>query len=104
MLTFSVSKKMKINDYFNNLSNINGINLPIFSYDGNFLKKNGLKEGTIIGRTLKIIESEWIKIPFYRTEFDNFGSEALLFWNHLLSLSFLFKATRNTKHTPAAHK
>ena len=64
MLTFSVSKKMKINEYFNNLSNINGINLPIFSYDGNFLKKNGLKEGTIIGRTLKIIESEWIKNNF----------------------------------------
>ena len=64
MLTFSVSKKMKINEYFNNLSNINGINLPIFSYDGNFLKKNGLKEGSIIGRTLKIIESEWIKNNF----------------------------------------
>tara|TARA_B100000965_G_scaffold31090_1_gene23069 strand:- start:3313 stop:4569 length:1257 start_codon:yes stop_codon:yes gene_type:complete len=64
MLTFSVSKKMKINEYLNNLSNINGINLPIFSYDGNFLKKNGLKEGTIIGRTLKIIESEWIKNNF----------------------------------------
>ena len=64
MLTFSVSKKMKINEYLNNLSNINGINIPIFSYDGNFLKKNGLKEGTIIGRTLKIIESEWIKNNF----------------------------------------
>ena len=64
MLTFSVSKKMKINEYLNNLSNINGINLPTFSYDGNFLKKNGLKEGTIIGRTLKIIESEWIKNNF----------------------------------------
>ena len=64
MLTFSVSKKMKINEYLNNLSNINGINLPIFSYDGNFLKKNGLREGTIIGRTLKIIESEWIKNNF----------------------------------------
>ena len=64
MLTFSVSKKMKINEYLNNLSNINGINLPIFSYDGNFLKKNGLKEGSIIGRTLKIIESEWIKNNF----------------------------------------
>ena len=64
MLTFSVSKKIKINEYLNNLSNINGINLPIFSYDGNFLKKNGLKEGTIIGRTLKIIESEWIKNNF----------------------------------------
>ena len=64
MLTFSVSKKMKINEYLNNLNNINGINLPTFSYDGNFLKKNGLKEGTIIGRTLKIIESEWIKNNF----------------------------------------
>ena len=63
-LSFSVSKKMKINEYLSTLNNINTLNLPIFSYDGNFLKKNGLKEGTIIGRTLKIIESEWIKNNF----------------------------------------
>ena len=37
-------------------------------------------------------------------KFKILGSFILLFSNHFLSLSFLFKATRKTKHTPAAHK
>ena len=64
ILGFLVKKKMTIDEYSRNLDNINKSNVPHFSYDGNFLKKNGLKEGTIIGKTLKIIESEWIKNNF----------------------------------------
>jgi len=64
ILSFSVETKMTIDEYLRNLSNINKSNVPYFSYDGNFLKKNGLKEGAIIGETLKIIESEWIKNNF----------------------------------------
>jgi hypothetical protein len=64
ILSFSAKTKMTIDEYLRNLSNINKSNVPYFSYDGNFLKKNGLKEGAIIGETLKIIESEWIKNNF----------------------------------------
>ena len=31
-----------------------------FDYDGNYLKQKGMKEGASIGKTLKLIENEWI--------------------------------------------
>lgn len=38
--------------------------IPIFPYDGNYLKKKGIEEGVVIGKTLKLIESEWINNDF----------------------------------------
>jgi len=64
ILYFSNSKKVKLQDYLDILNNINKINIPKFSFDGNYLKEKGMKEGALIGKTLKLIESEWLDNDF----------------------------------------
>ena len=64
ILYFSNNKKMKLNDYFDTLNNIKKMNIPNFPFDGNFLKNKGMKEGALIGKTLKLIEDEWLENNF----------------------------------------
>ena len=68
ILYFSNFKKVKLQDYLNVLSNINKIDMPKFSFDGNYLKKKGMKEGALIGKTLKLIEKEWLDNEFQISE------------------------------------
>jgi len=68
ILYFSNFKKVKLQDYLNVLNNINKIDMPKFSFDGNYLKKKGMKEGALIGRTLKQIEKEWLDNEFQISE------------------------------------
>ena len=68
ILYFSNFKKVKLQDYLNALNNINKIDMPKFSFDGNYLKKKGMKEGALIGRTLKLIEKEWLDNEFQISE------------------------------------
>ena len=68
ILYFSNFKKVKLQDYLNVLNNINKIDMPKFSFDGNYLKKKGMKEGALIGRTLKLIEKEWLENEFQISE------------------------------------
>ena len=64
ILYFSSSKKVKLKDYLSILDNINKLDIPKLSFDGNYLKEKGMKEGALIGKTLKLIESEWINNNF----------------------------------------
>ena len=68
ILYFSNFKKVKLQDYLNTLNNINKIDMPKFSFDGNYLKKKGMKEGALIGKTLKLIEKEWLDNEFQISE------------------------------------
>ena len=68
ILYFSNFKKVKLQDYLNTLNNINKIDMPKFSFDGNYLKEKGMKEGALIGRTLKLIEKEWLDNEFQISE------------------------------------
>ena len=63
-LYFASIKKAKLIDYLNVLNNINNQDIPKFSFDGNYLQKKGMKEGTLIGKTLKLIEDEWLDNDF----------------------------------------
>jgi len=38
--------------------------VPKFKIDGDYLKKNGMREGESLGRALKLIEKEWINNNF----------------------------------------
>ena len=38
--------------------------IHIFTIDGEYLMRNGMKEGSAIGKVLKIIEEEWITNGF----------------------------------------
>ena len=64
ILNFTSNKKMKIKNYLDVLNNIKKIDIPKFSFDGNYLKEKGMKEGALIGKTLKLIESEWLDNNF----------------------------------------
>ena len=68
ILYFSNFKKVKLQDYLNALNNINKIDMPKFSFDGNYLKEKGMKEGALIGKTLKLIEKEWLDNEFQISE------------------------------------
>ena len=64
MLYFLNNKRVKLKDYLNILDNINKLNIPNLSFDGNYLKEKGMKEGVLIGKTIKLIEKEWIDNDF----------------------------------------
>ena len=38
--------------------------MPKFPFDGHYLKDKGIKDGVKIGRTLKLLEDEWLKNDF----------------------------------------
>ncbi len=63
-LYFVTNKKVKYKNYLDLINNIKKIDIPKFSFDGNYLKKKGMKEGALIGKTLKLIESEWLDNNF----------------------------------------
>ncbi len=63
-LYFASNQKVKLKNYLNVLDNIKKINIPKFLFDGNYLKENGMKEGALIGKTLKQIENEWLDNDF----------------------------------------
>ena len=63
-LYFASTKKAKLRDYLNVLNNIKKQDIPKFSFDGNYLKAKGMQEGALIGKTLKLIEDEWLNNDF----------------------------------------
>ena len=63
-LYFASTKKAKLRDYLNVLNNIKKQDIPKFSFDGNYLKEKGMQEGALIGKTLKLIEDEWLDNDF----------------------------------------
>ena len=64
ILYFASTKKAKLKNYLDVLSNIKKLDIPKFSFDGNYLKEKGIQEGALIGKTLKLIESEWLDNDF----------------------------------------
>jgi poly(A) polymerase len=64
VLNFLDNKKLKVKNFLDLLDNIKKLNIPKFAFDGNYLIKNGMKEGALMGKTLKIIENEWLNNNF----------------------------------------
>ena len=60
ILNFVNNSKYKLKDFSEILKNIFQSKVHFFPYDGKYLMKNGMKEGSALGRTLKVIENEWI--------------------------------------------
>ena len=68
VLYFSSIKKEHLKSYSEILNNINKVKIPELCFDGNYLKQKGMKEGSLIGETLKIIEREWLNNNFNITD------------------------------------
>ena len=55
---------MRLDDLNKTIDIIEKIKIPKLIYDGSYLKEKGMKEGAIIGKTLKLIENEWLNNDF----------------------------------------
>ena len=59
-LIFTDNSKITVNDFININKRIINTKIPKFPINGKYLLQNGIKEGSTLGRILKIIEDEWI--------------------------------------------
>ncbi len=64
IINFSCDEKIKLENYLKVFDNINKISVPKFPFDGHYLKDKGIKDGVKIGKTLKLLEDEWLKNDF----------------------------------------
>ena len=64
VLNFVINPKMKFEDFSKTLSRIINSKTHQFAFDGKYLMKNGMKQGSLIGKVLKEIEKEWINNNF----------------------------------------
>tara|TARA_B100000579_G_scaffold433192_1_gene451484 strand:- start:2757 stop:4016 length:1260 start_codon:yes stop_codon:yes gene_type:complete len=64
ILHFFDNSKMSFSDFNKMVTKIEKVKIPKFIYDGHYLKKKGIKEGATIGKTIKLIENEWINNKF----------------------------------------
>ncbi len=68
LLDFVCNPKYKINKFINILNKIKSSKIYKLPFDGKFLVQKGMKEGLMLGKTLKSIESEWLKNNFQISE------------------------------------
>ena len=68
VLNFVINEKLKIKEFSEILKRILKSKTHKFFIDGNYLLKNGIKQGALMGKVLKEIEEEWIKNNFKITK------------------------------------
>ena len=68
ILNYVIDNRIKRKDFFENVKRILQSKKHEFSIDGKYLMKNGMKQGVLIGKVLKIIEKEWLKNNFKITK------------------------------------
>ena len=64
ILFYTSNPKFKQNIFSNILTKILKSEIPKFNITGEHLKQNGMKEGELLGKVLKLIEKEWINNSF----------------------------------------
>ena len=64
ILNYVSNNKYKISDFIKNLKKILNTKIPKFHIDGKYLMRHGMSEGARLGKTLKVIEKEWIDNDF----------------------------------------
>ena len=64
ILNFVINTKIKFEDFSKILNKILKSKIHQFTFDGKYLMKNGMKQGSLIGKVLKEIEKEWINNNF----------------------------------------
>ena len=64
ILKFFDRSKANLDDLNKVIDKIDQTNIPKFIYDGMYLKEKGMKQGALIGKTLKLIEEEWLNSGF----------------------------------------
>ena len=63
-LEFLINKKYVFQNLLNLIKKISSLKIHKFPYDGKYLKKNGMKEGLVLGKVIKNLEREWVENNF----------------------------------------
>ena len=63
-MEFLINKKYLLQNLMNLQKKISNSKIRKFPYDGKYLKKNGMKEGLVLGKVIKILEKEWVENNF----------------------------------------
>ena len=64
ILNYATNSKYEFKNFAETLKKILKSKVHVFQIDGKYLMQNGMKEGSTLGRVLKIIEGEWIDNSF----------------------------------------
>ena len=64
IINFTINSKIKIDEFSETLNLVLKSDIPKLHVNGEYLKKNGMKEGDSLGKVLKKIESEWASNNF----------------------------------------
>ena len=64
ILNFVIHPKLKYKDFSETLKKILKSKTHKLSIDGKYLIKNGMRQGSSVGKVLKVIEEEWLKNNF----------------------------------------
>ena len=64
IINFASNAKYKLKDFSEIMRRILQSRLYTFPIDGKYLIQNGMKEGSVLGKVLKMIEDEWINNSF----------------------------------------
>ena len=64
LINYSINSKITSSEFSKLLKNIVKSKVPKFHINGDYLKQNGMKEGTSLGKVLTTIENEWIENRF----------------------------------------
>ena len=64
IINFAVNDKYKMREFSETLKKILQSKVHVFPINGKYLIDNGMKEGSVLGKVLKMIEEEWISSQF----------------------------------------
>ena len=64
LLDFLSNSKYNLQNFLNIFNKISDSKVQKFPYSGEYLKNNGMKEGLVLGKVIKILEKEWIENNF----------------------------------------
>ena len=68
ILNFAINQKIKLKDFSETLKKILKSKTHKFTISGKYLLKNGMKQGSQMGKVLKKIEEEWMSNNFQITK------------------------------------
>ena len=64
IINFAINTKYKLREFSETLKRILQSKVHVFPINGKYLMDNGMKEGSRLGRVLKMIEKEWVSSQF----------------------------------------
>ena len=68
IINFAINSKLKLKDFNETIKKILRSKIHKFSIDGKYLKENGMQEGPLMGKVLRVVEEEWIQNNFHITK------------------------------------